>query len=144
MSTPGFGMTGTIPGYWRRFVSVTAAVTPPSPIALDAGLAKLAIPQGGTVEVPVHIVRDGAATAKYQIVALAPPTGLSVTSVAVDESTASAAVTVTAAADAPLGPIALGLVATPVGLKEPGPPLSASAIASALIPMEVVRPAGRK
>jgi hypothetical protein len=144
MSTPGFGMTGTIPGYWRRFVSVTAAVTPPGPIALDAGLAKLAVPQGGTVEVPVHIVRDGAATAKYQIVALAPPTGLSVTSVAVDESTASAAVTVTAAADAPLGPIALGLVATPVGLKEPGPPLSASVIASALIPMEVVRPAGRK
>ncbi len=144
MSTPGFGMTGTIPGYWRRFVSVTAAVAPPGPITLYAGEAKLVVPQGGTVEVLVHIVRDGAATAKYQIVALAPPTGLSVTSLAVDESTASAAVTVTAAADAPLGPFALGLVATPAGLKEPGPPSSASVIASALIPVEVVRPAGRK
>ena len=143
MSTPGFGMTGTIPGYWRRFVSVTAAVTPPGPIALDAGEAKLVVPQGGTVLVPVHIVRDSAATAKYQIVALAPPTGLSVTSLAVDERTASAAVRVTAAADAPLGPVALGLVATP-GLSDPGPPSSASVIASALIPVEVVRPAGRK
>ena len=51
---------------------------------------------------------------------------------------------VTAAADAPLGPLTLGLVATPAGLKDAGPPSSASAIASALIPVEVVRPAGRK
>ena len=83
-------MTGTIPGYWRRFVSLTAAVTRPGPIGLNAGEAKLVVPQGGTVEVPVHIVRDGAATAKYQIVALAPPTGLSVTSSEVGESTTSA------------------------------------------------------
>ena len=88
-STPGFGMTGTIPGYWRPFVSLTAAVTRPGPIALYAGDAKLVVPQGGTVEVPVHIVRDGAATAKFQIVALAPPTGLSVTSSEVIESTRS-------------------------------------------------------
>ena len=144
ISTPGFGMSGTIPGYWRPFVSLTAAVTRPGPIALNAGEAKLVVPQGGTVEVPVHIVRDGAATAKYQIVALAPPTGLSVTSPEVGERTTSAAVRVTAGADAPLGPLTLGLVATPAGLKDAGPPSSASAIASALIPVEVVRPAGRK
>ncbi len=143
MSTPGFGMTGTIPGYWRRFVSLTAAVTRPGPIALYAGEAKVVVPQGGTVLVPVHIVREGAATAKYQIVALAPP-GLSVTSAEVGESTSLAAVRVTAAADAPLGPLALGLVATSVGLKDAVPPSRASVIASALIPVEVVRPAGRK
>jgi hypothetical protein len=143
-SVPGFGMTGTIPGYWRPFVSLTAAVTRPGPIALYAGEAKLVVPQGGTVEVPVHIVRDGAVTANYQIVALAPPTGLSVTRSEVGESTTSAAVRVTAAADAPLGPLTLGLVATPAGLKDDDPPSSASVIASALIPVEVVRPAGRK
>jgi hypothetical protein len=140
ISTPGFGMSGTIPGYWRPFVSLTAAVTRPGPIALHAGEAKLVVPQGGTVEVPVKIVRDGAATAKYHIVALAPPAGLRVTSSEVGESSTSAAVRVTAAADAPLGPLTLGLVATPAGLKDAGPPSSASA----LIPAEVVRPAGRK
>jgi hypothetical protein len=144
MSTPGFGMTGTIPGYWRRFVSLTAAVTRPGPIALYAGEAKVVVHQGGTVEVPVHIVRDGAATAKYQIVALAPPLGLSVTSPEVGESTSRAAARVTAAADAPLGPLTLGLVATSVGLTDAGLPSPASVIASALIPVEVVRPAGRK
>jgi hypothetical protein len=140
ISTPGFGMSGTIPGYWRSFVSLTAAVTRPHPIALNAGEAKVVVPQGGTVEVPVHIVREGAATAKYRIVALAPPTGLSVTSSEVGESTTSAAVRVTAAADAPIGPLTLGLIATPSGLKDAGLPSSASA----LIPVEVVRPAGRK
>jgi hypothetical protein len=144
MSTPGFGMTGTIPGYWRRFVSLTAAVTGPGPIALYAGEAKVVVHQGGTVEVPVHIVREGAATAKYQIVALAPPLGLSVTSLELGESTSLAAARVTAAADAPLGPLTLGLVATSVGLKDAGLPSPASVIASALIPVEVVRPAGRK
>jgi hypothetical protein len=144
ISTPGFGMSGTIPGYWRPFVSLTAAVTRPGPIALNAGEAKVVVPQGGTVEVPVHIVREGTATAKYQIVALAPPTGLSVTSSEVGESTTIAAVRVTAAADAPLGPLTLGLVATPSGLKDAGLPSSVPAIASALIPAEVVRPAGRK
>ncbi len=143
-SVPGFGMTGTIPGYWRPFVSLTAAVTRPGPIALNAGEVKLVVPQGGTVEVPVQIVWDGAATAKYQIVAFAPPTGLSVTSSEVGESNTSAAVRVTAAADTPLGPLTLGLLATPAGLKDAGPLSSASAIASALIPVDVVRPAGRK
>jgi hypothetical protein len=144
ISTPGFGMSGTIPGYWRRFVSLTAAVTRPGPIALNAGEGKLVVPQGGTVEVPVHIVRDGVATANYQIVALAPPAGLSVTSPEVGKSTTNAAVRVTAAADASLGRVTLGLVATPAGRKDAGPPSSASAIASALIPVEVVRPAGGK
>ena len=51
---------------------------------------------------------------------------------------------ITAAADAPLGPLTVGLVATPVGLKDAVPPSPASVIASALIPVEVVRPAGRK
>ena len=71
MSTPGFGMTGTIPGYWRPFVSLTAAVTRPGPIAAECRRGELVVAPGGTVEVPVHIVWDGAATAKYQIVALA-------------------------------------------------------------------------
>src|SRR5262249_51340148 len=48
ISTPGFGMSGTIPGYWRPFVSLAAAVTRPGPIALNAGEAKVVVPQGGT------------------------------------------------------------------------------------------------
>ena len=143
ISTPGFGMAGTIPSYWRPFVSLTAAVTRPGPIAPESGEAKLVVPQGSTVEVPVQVVRDGAAKAKYQLAALAPPTGLSVAESEIGESTTSAAVKVTAAADAPLGPLMLGLVATPAGLKDAGPPRRVS-VAAAMIPVEVVRPAGRK
>ena len=40
ISTPGFGMAGTIPSYARPFVSLTAAVTRPGPIVLNPEASK--------------------------------------------------------------------------------------------------------
>ena len=102
-----------------RFVSLTAAVTRPGPIVLNPGAAKLVVPPGRHGRGPgPRSCGTAAATAKYQLVAPSPPTGLSVAASEMGESTASAAVKVTAAADAPLGPLTLGLVAhAPAGLQ---------------------------
>jgi hypothetical protein len=150
ISTPGFGMAGTIPSYGRPFLGLTAAVTRPGPIVLNPGAAKLVVPRTGTVDVPLRIVRKGDEKAKYQLGALSPPTGLSVAAPEVGEGSTRATVKVTAAADAPLGPLTLGLVAYPSGQgvdgarRGAGPQSPPPAIAAVLIPVEVVRPASPK
>ena len=86
------------------------------------------VPQGSTVEVPVQVVRTIKEKRKYKLAALSPPTGLSVAESEIGEAGTSATVKVTAAADAPLGPVMVGLVAqaadpggAPATAGEPGP-----------------------
>ena len=78
ISTPGFGMAGTIPSYTRPLVSLTSAVIRPGPILLNPEVSKLVVPQGSMVEVPLQVVRTTGAEKKYKLAALSPPTGLSV------------------------------------------------------------------
>jgi hypothetical protein len=150
ISTPGFGMSGTIPSYGRPFIGVTAAVTRPGPIVLNPGAAKLVVPQGGTVEAALQIVWQGDEKAKYQLDAFSPPTGLSVAATEVGEGSTRATVKVKAAADAPLGPLTLGLVAHPPGRSDAGarqgdgPQSPPPAVAAALIAVEVVHTASPK
>ena len=160
ISTPGFGMAGTIPSYARPFVSLTAAVIKPGPILLHPEPSKLMLPRGSTVVVPVQVVRSTREKAKYTLAALSPPTGLSVTESEIGETATSAAVKITAAADAPLGPLTVALVAqaptkggTAAARRGAGaatrkgaatPPPSPPAVAAAMIAVEVVRPASGK
>jgi hypothetical protein len=155
ISTPGFGMAGTIPSYTRPLVSLTSAVIKPGPILLNPEASKLVVPQGSVVEVPIEVVRTTNAEQKYKLAALSPPTGLSVAELEIGATGTHATVKVTAAADAPVGPLMVGLVAqapsqggAPAtrrgtgaantrGAAPPPPP----AVAAAMIAVEVVRPA---
>src|SRR5262249_43837692 len=67
ISTPGFGMAGTIPSYTRPMISLTSAVIKPGPILLDAETSKRLVPQGSAVEVALQVVRtDKADQKKYK------------------------------------------------------------------------------
>jgi hypothetical protein len=159
ISTPGFGMGGTIPSYARPFVSITAAVTRAGAILLNPGAWKLVVPQGGTVEVLLQVVRITREKTRYTLAAVSPPTGLSVAESEIGVAATSATVRVTASADAPLGPLMVGLVARArdragaVGSRPSAgaatkkvaapPEASSPAVAAALIAIEVVRPASR-
>ena len=155
ITAPGFGISGTIPSYGRPLVSLASAVTRPGPILLNHEASKLVVPQGSTVELPLQVVRTIEEKKTYKLVALSPPTGLSVAESEVGEIGTSAKVKVTAAADAPLGPLMVGLVAQaptrgaghrppgrrcrePAGRRAAPPP---PAVAAAMIAVEVVRPA---
>ena len=156
ITAPGFGLSGTIPSYGRPLVSLASAVTRPGPILLNHEASKLVVPQGSTVELPLQVVRMSEERKRYKLVALSPPTGLNVAESEVGEIGRSAKVKVTAAADAPLGPLMVGLVAqapTQGGggtarqgdgaanrrgaVPAPTPP----AVAATMIAVEVVRPA---
>jgi hypothetical protein len=159
ISTPGFGMAGTIPSYTRPLVSLTSAVIKPGPILLNPEVSKLVVPQGSAVEVPIQVVRSTTAEKeqKYKLAPLSPPTGLSVAEREIGATGTSATVKVTAAADAPLGPLVVGLVAqapsqggAPATRRGTGaatargpapPPPPPPAVAAAMIAVEVVRPA---
>jgi hypothetical protein len=157
ISTPGFGMAGTIPSYTRPLDSLTSAVIKPGPILLNPEAAKLVVPQGSVVEVPIQVVRTTEAEQKYKLAALSPPTGLSVAELEIGAKGTSATVKITAAADAPLGPLMVGLVAqapSPGGApasrrgtgaantRGPAPaPPPPPAVAAAMIAVEVVCPA---
>jgi hypothetical protein len=138
ISTPGFGMAGKIPSYTRPFLNVTAAVIQPGPIRLKPGVSKLVVPQGGTAELPVQVDRSSPEKKRYKLAALAPPTGVGVAEVEIGDTAATTTVKVTAAADAPLGEIPIGLVASAPGNT------AAPAIAAVMAAVEVVRPATRK
>jgi hypothetical protein len=119
--------------------------------------SKLIVPQGGTVAVPVEVVRTTDQKVKYTLASLAPPTGLGLTETEIGETATNAAVKITAAADAPLGPLTVALIArvpARVGAaaarlaagaaarKGAAPPQpSLPAVAAAMIAIEVVRPA---
>jgi hypothetical protein len=154
MSTPGFGMAGTIPSYARPFVSFTAAVTRPGPILLNPQAAKLVVVQGSTVEVPVQVVRTVKSKQTFKLAALSPPVGLSVAGSSIAEAETSVQLKLTAAPDAPVGPVMVGLVAQepvrgnnaraddddmPQPQASPPPP-----VAAAMISVEVVRAAKPK
>jgi hypothetical protein len=156
ISTPGFGMAGTIPSYTRPLVSLTSAVIKPGPILLNPEASKLVVPQGSVVDVPIQVVRTTAAEKKYKLAALSPPTGLSVAELEIGETGTRATVKVTAAADAPVGLLMVGLVAQApsqgggpatrrgtgaANTRGPAPPPPPPAVASAMIAVEVVRPA---
>jgi hypothetical protein len=159
ISTPGFGMAGTIPSYTRPFLSLTAAVIPPGPILLKPGPSQLVVPQGSTVELPLTVVRTTPEKKKYALAALNPPTGLSVAESGIGETGTTTMVKIAAAADAPLGALTLGLVArdpAPGGSARPRrgaagatrgdatPTPDPPAVAAALIAVEVVRPPNQK
>jgi hypothetical protein len=152
ISTPGFGMAGTIPSYSRPTVSLTSALAMPGKFVLNQRESKAAIPQGTTVEIPLEIVWTIKEKTKYKLSALSPPTGLSVSGSAFGEPDAKAMVKVTAAPDAPLGVHMVALVAqsaaaggdrasrpgTEAGNRRPAtPPPTAAA---AMIAVEVRRP----
>jgi hypothetical protein len=153
ISTPGFGMSGTIPSYARPMVSLTSAVTRPGLILLNHEASKAVVPQGSIVEFPLQVVRTIKEKTKYKLSALSPPTGLSVAELEIGETGTSATVKVTAAADAPLGQLMVSLVAraaTPGG--DPAARRGAAAVdqratappptvAADMITVEVVRPA---
>jgi len=154
VSPPGFGMAGTIPSYARPFVSLTATVIQPGPFRLHPQATKLVMPQGGTVVVPVQVVRPKREKAKYTLAALAPPTGLSAADSEIGETATSVAIRIMAATDAPLGPhtVALaaraptksGTAATRRGAaaatsKGAAPQATPLAVAAAIIIVEVVR-----
>jgi hypothetical protein len=157
ISTPGFGMAGTIPSYTRPLVSLASAVIKPGPILLNPEASKLVVPQGSAVEVPIQVVRTTGADTKYKLVAMSPPTGLSVAELEIGATGTRATVKLTAAADAPVGPLVVGLVAqapsqggAPATRRGTGaantrgsapPSPSPPAVAAAMIAVEVVRPA---
>jgi hypothetical protein len=156
MTTPGFGMAGTIPSYARTFVSLTAATVRPGPILLEPGGSSFVLPQGGSVEVPLQVVRTVASRNKYQVTAVSPPAGLSVAAPEIGQKDEKAMIKVTAAKDAPLGTLMIGLIASERGRAgavggrrgggaaakqdtSPSPSLP-PADAGAIIAVEVVRP----
>ena len=156
MSTRGFGMTGTIPSYARPFVSLTAAVTRPGPILLTPRESKTLVSQGSTVEVPLQVIRTTQEKKKYRLVALSPPIGLTVVSSEIGDTSTGATVKITAAANAPLGPMMVGLVAqaparggagparpkaAAAAMPGAAPPQEVPADAAVVIAVEVVRPA---
>lgn len=156
ISSPGFGMGGTIPSYARPFLSLTAAVTRPGPILLKPDASKVVVPLGSTVEVALRIHRMVEAKMAYKIEALSPPTGLHVAETEINETGTTSHVKITAAADAPLGPLMLGLIAQRQQSKEDAnrrsrravtkkgavpPSSSPPAAAAVMIAVEIVRPA---
>jgi hypothetical protein len=157
ISTPGFGMAGTIPSYARPMVSLTSALAPPGKITLDQVETKALVPQGNTIEIPLQVVRTVKEKTKYKLTALSPPTGLSAAESELGDSESIAKVKVTAAADAPLGAFMVALVAEPVGSgddragrrgagagnRSAAGPSTAVGI-GAMIAVEVVRPASLK
>jgi hypothetical protein len=157
IATPGFGMSGTIPSYARPFVSLTAVVTRPGPILLDVVGAKIVVPRGGTVELPVQVVRIVKEKKAYALAALSPPPGLSMAASPIGAGATSATVKVTAAADAPLGPSVLALVAqdpsrraAPARRKggddedAPPPPQPPPPVAATMFAVEVIQPGRAK
>jgi hypothetical protein len=143
MTTPGFGMGGTIPSYSRPFVSFAAAVTTPGPLLATPMTEKLVVPQGGSVEIPFQVVPSVKGKKTFKLVALSPPTGLSVAESRIAEGVSNVRVKVTAASDAPLGVVKMGIVALdPAGSADAS--TASSTVAAALITLEVVRPAKPK
>lgn len=134
ISTPGFGMAGTIPSYSRPFSSVTAAAIRPGPIALDLEPGRIALPQGSTLEVPIRIARADKGEGEFKLAALSPPTGVSIAECQVGKGVSSVQLKVTAARDAAPGPVMIGLVARE----------KAAAVAAALIAVDVVQAAKPK
>ena len=112
ISTPGFGMSGTIPSYARPTISLTSALAMPGKIVLSQK-QKAVVPQGTTAEIPLEVERTTKEKTKYKLTALSPPTGLSVaeSDLGEIESKATVKVKVTAAPDAPLGVFTVALVA---------------------------------
>jgi hypothetical protein len=149
MSTPGFGMGGTIPSYTRPFVSFAAAVTEPGPILLNPQTEKLVVPQGGSVEVPVQVVWTGKGKRMFKLAALSPPAGLSVAESPIGEGVTSVRIKLTAASDAPVGSVMVGLVAEVPARSNtkadddddapPPPQASSPPAAAATIAVEVTR-----
>ncbi len=149
MSTPGFGMGGTIPSYTRPFVSFAAAVTRPGPILLNPQAAKLVVPQGSSIEVPVQVVWTVKGKRTIKLAALSPPAGLSVAESSIGEAETSVRIKLTAAPDAPVGSVMVGLVAQDPPRRNnaraddedapPPPPASSPPVAAAMIAVEVVR-----
>ena len=153
ISTPGFGMAGTIPSYTRPEVSLTSAVTKPSPIVLNHEASKVVVPQGGTVAVPFEVKRTIKEKTKYKISALSPPSGLSVAQFEIGETEPRATVKFAAAADAPLGEVMVGLVVQTTTSNSEGAARPADGpadqratapipvVSAVMIAVEVVRPA---
>lgn len=135
ITTPGFGMSGTIPSYARPSLTLAAAVTRPGPFRLASESSKLVIPQGSTVEAPLRVVRSGGGTASHKIAALALAAGLSVAEQTVAAGETEVKVPIAAAADAAPGSFTVGLVAR-TATRDSYP------VAAALLEVEVVRPAG--
>jgi hypothetical protein len=154
MSTPGFGMAGTIPSYARPFASLAAAVTKPGSILLNPPAAKLVVPQGSTLEIPVQIVWTVKGKRTFKLAALSSPAGLSVAESSIREAETSVRIKLTAAPDAPVGSVMVGLVAqeptrvdnTKTDDEDAPPPPQASSppVAAAMIAVEVVRAAKPK
>jgi hypothetical protein len=156
ISTPGFGMAGTIPSYTRPTVSFMSALTMAGKFVLNQSESKAVLPQGTTVVIPLEIVWTTKEKTKYKLSALSPPTGLSVAESALGETDSSTMVKVTAARDAPVGVHMVALVATaaPAGgdrasrrgteSENRRPPAPPPAAAAAMIAVEVVRPANLK
>ncbi len=155
ISTPGFGMAGTIPSYARPIASLTSAVIRPSPITLNPEASRVLVAQGGTVEVPLRVVRADQQKAKYKLSAMTPATGLGVAESEIGEAATHARVKITATADAPLGLLNLGLVAQatrPVGApavsresvdENPKATTPLQPVAAAMIEVEIIRPPAR-
>ncbi|MHC5544711.1 hypothetical protein ACYOEI_41290, partial [Singulisphaera rosea] len=131
MADPGFGMSGTIPSYSRPVLSLVAAMAKASPIRLVPTAERLAVTRGGSVEATLKVERTGNDRATYKVVALAPPTGLSVAEAKIGEDTSSITLKISVAKDAPVGSIPLGLVVQAAK--------SDVAVASALIAVDVAR-----
>jgi len=153
ISSPGFGMSGTIPSYARPFVSLTSAVIRPGPIVLNHAASNVVVPQGSTVDVALQVIRRVEEKKTYRLAALSPPIGLNVAESVIGETDSITSVRITAAADAPLGLLMVGLVAQSpaqggagrrreaASKKNAPPPQSlTTAVAAAMIAVEVVRP----
>ena len=111
ITAPGFGISGTIPSYARPFVSLASAVTRPGPILLNPRRRSSWCRRGARSRSRSRSCGRAEERETYKLVALSPPTGLNVAESEVGETGTSAKVKVTAAADAPLGPLMVGLVA---------------------------------
>jgi hypothetical protein len=154
ISTPGFGMAGTIPSYARPIVSLAAALAIPGKIMLNQKESKALVPQGSTVDVPLEVVRTTKEKTKYKLSALSPPTGLKTLESDLGDTETKAMFKVTAAPDAPLGVFMVALVAQPAapggdrpgrggtgtGNRRPAAPLKAPIAAAAMIAVEIIRP----
>jgi hypothetical protein len=151
ISTPGFGMAGTIPSYARPTISLALALAAPGKFTMNQREPKAVLPQGTTLEIPLEIAWATKEKLKYKLSALSPPTGISVAESTVGETDARVMVKVTAASDAPPGVHMVALVAavaaagrdrasrpgTEPGNRRPATPPPAAA---AMIVVEVVHP----
>lgn len=79
------------------------------------GITATALPHlqiGSSLAVEVRIERPPGSDGAVELTVPSPPPGLSVTPLAIPSSTSAGVLTVTAAADAPFGPVALSIVAS--------------------------------